>query len=72
MDPDLAREYRVRWPAVAEVEEAEQQWATIAERWEKLNAILRMAVALGLDLQAHGQDEEVVWERWARLKAGLK
>ena len=71
MDPVLAREYRARWQAVAEVEEAELQQATIEERWQRLNAILRLAVALGLDFGAEREDETVVWQRWAYLKAGL-
>jgi hypothetical protein len=70
MDPTLAREYRARWEAVSEVEQAEQQHATLEERWAKLNAILSMAVALGVDLGAGSDDEELVWQRWATLKAG--
>jgi hypothetical protein len=70
MDPILVREYRARWQAVAEVEEAEQRQAVVEDRWAKLNAILQMAITLGLDLRAQNEDEEVVWQRWARLKAG--
>ena len=71
MDPVLVREYRARWQAVSEVEAAEQQRAAVEDRWVRLNAILQMAVTLGLDLSARNEDEEVVWQRWARLKAGL-
>ena len=70
MDALLVREYRARWLAVAEVEDAEQREATVASRWRKLNAILQMALVLGLDLSAQSDDEVVVWQRWARLKAG--
>jgi hypothetical protein len=70
MDPTLVREYRARWQAVAEVEDVERQQATLEERWATLNALLRMAVALGVDLSAEREDEAVVWERWAKLKAG--
>ena len=59
-----------RWQTVAEVEDAEQREATVASRWQKLNAILQMALALGLDLGAQNDDEMVVWHRWARLKEG--
>ena len=70
MDALLVREYRARWQTVAEVEDAEQREATVASRWQKLNAILQMALALGLDLGAQNDDEMVVWHRWARLKEG--
>jgi hypothetical protein len=70
MDPILVREYRARWQAIAEVEAAEQQRASVEDRWARLNAILQMAVALGLDLRAQSEDEASVWQRWARLKAG--
>ena len=69
MDPILIREYRARWQAVSEVEEAEQQHATVADRWYRLNAILQMAISLGLDIRAPNADEMIVWQRWARLKA---
>lgn len=71
MNPTLVREYRTRWDAVSEVELAEQQHATLDERWAMLNAILRMAVALGVDLVAGSDDEALVWQRWASLKAGM-
>lgn len=70
MDPALVREYRARYQAVAEIEEAEQQQATVEDRWRRLNAILQMAITLGLDLRAQSEDEAIVWQRWARLKAG--
>jgi len=71
MDPSLIREYRARWQAVAEVEQAEQQEATVEDRWRRLNAIVRLAGALGLDPRVHDRDEAVVWQRWAKLKADL-
>lgn len=71
MDPILVREYRARWQAVSEVEETEQQQATVESRWQRLNAIVQMAITLGFDLRAQREDEAIVWQRWARLKAGL-
>lgn len=68
MDAKLVREYRKRYEAVAQIEAAERRAATIEERWEKLNALVRMAVALGVDIRAESPDDAVVWERWARLK----
>ncbi|HNS49710.1 MAG TPA: hypothetical protein PKO09_00835 [Anaerolineae bacterium] len=70
MDPNLVREYRARWLAVSKVEEAEQRQATVEDRWRRLNAVLQMAIALGLDLRAQTEDEAAVWQRWAALKAG--
>ena len=70
MYPILVREYRARWQAVSEVGEAEQQRATLEERWAKLNSLLRMAVALGVDLDTGREDEALVWRRWAKLKGG--
>ena len=55
MDPVLVREYRTRWQAVSEVEAAEQQQATVEDRWRRLNAILQVAVSLGLDLRAQAK-----------------
>lgn len=71
MDPQLVREYRARYEAVAQVEAAERQAMTLEERWEKLNALVRMAVALGVDLTEESADDAEVWARWARLKAGV-
>jgi hypothetical protein len=70
MDPILVREYRARWQAVSEVEAFERQQATVESRWRKLNAILQVAVTLGLDLRSHDEDEAIVWQRWAKLKTG--
>jgi hypothetical protein len=70
MDPVIVREYRARWQAVADVEEAERRRATVEERWRKLDAVFRMALSLGLDLRAQQDDEVIVWQRWARLKTG--
>ena len=70
MDPSLVREYRARWQAVSEIEESERRQATMESRWRELNAILQMAITLGLDLRTQDEDEGIVWQRWARLKAG--
>jgi len=63
------REFRARWQAVAAIEAEEQRAASIALRWQQTNAILRLAMGLGLSLaDLRGDDEEVVRRRWARLK----
>lgn len=71
MDPILVREYRARWLAVSKVEEVERRQATVEDRWRRLNAVLQMAITLGLDLRAQTEDEAGVWQRWATLKAGM-
>jgi hypothetical protein len=68
MDPQQAREYRDRWQEVAAIEAAEQRAASIELRWRQLNAILQMAMDLGLPLDRRQEGEEEVWLRWARLK----
>lgn len=71
-DAELARELRARWQAVAEVETGEEQRASPGERLQRLNAILPVALALGLDLPAGRDDELAVWRRWAHLKDRCK
>lgn len=71
MDPELAKQYRARWQAVAEIEAEERRRATLTDRWHQLTAIVQMALDLGLDLSAQSDDDHIVWERWARLKEGL-
>ncbi len=70
MDAALVRRYCDRWQAVEEVEAAEQKAATPTDRWLQTNAALRLAVALGLDMQQYEEEsgEEAVWLRWSRLK----
>ena len=64
-----ARGFRERWQAVAAVEAEEQTTASIALRWQQMNAILRLAMGLGL-LQAEEDSAEIeaVRRRWTLLK----
>lgn len=68
MDPVLAREFRDRWLAVREVEVQERRAASISLRWRQLNSIIRMAAALHLPPRVSDAEDDVVWQRWARLK----
>ena len=71
-DDQLMKEFRERWQAVEAIEAEEQRAASIASRWRQLNAILQMAIDMGLDLSELGRDDdEIVWRRWAQLKDGL-
>lgn len=70
MDSQQAHEFRQRWQAAALIEAAEQRAASIELRWRQLNAILELARKLELRLNSSDQDE-AVWQRWAKLKANL-
>ena len=66
----MVREYRERWQAVADIEAEEQRSASVELRWQQLNAIIGLAVGLGIPLTnpEDEADEQAVWERWATLK----
>jgi hypothetical protein len=67
MDKRLVREFRERYDAVAAIEVEEQRTASVELRWQQLNSILRLAIGLGLT-HRWSAEEDVVYERWARLK----
>jgi len=64
--------YRSRWDVVAEVEAEEKRQATIAQRWQKLNAMLKLVIALGLYEKMRDANVEDVRERWVRLKVNYR
>ena len=69
MNPQLVKEFRERWQAVAAVEAEEQRAASIALRWQQTNAIFRLAMDLGLPLAEEDSAEiKAVRRRWALLK----
>ncbi len=67
IDP-LLKTDRERWQAVEEIEKKEQRVASIALRWQQTNAILRLAIGLGLQLDNSEKQEEIVRQRWEKLK----
>jgi len=67
MSEYLMKQFRKRWQAVAALEREEQREASIALRWQQLNAILRLAIGLELPLREQFE-EEIVRQRWAKLK----
>lgn len=73
MNKQQLLEYRGRWKAVAAIELEEQRAATISQRWQQLNDIFRMAMALGLPLETPEREKEVeiVRQRWIKLKEKL-
>ena len=67
MNEYLMRQFRERWQAVAAIEREEQRGASVALRWQQLNAILRLAMGLGLPMREQSE-EKAVRQRWAKLK----
>ena len=69
MDKSVLTAYQDRWKAVAEIEIVEQRQASMAQRWRKLNSLVRMAAGLGL-LRKEDDDAQVsiVRNRWNLLK----
>ena len=67
MSEYLMKQFRKRWQAVAALEREEQREASVALRWQQLNAIMRLAIGLGLPLREQFE-EEIVRQRWAKLK----
>ena len=65
MDATLKASF-TRWQAVAEVERQELQTATLELRWQQLNAVIGMAVGLGVFQPA--EDVIEVFQQWAKLK----
>ncbi len=65
MDTAL-KAYLARWQAVEEVERQELQTATLELRWQQLNAVIGMAIGLGI--YETTEDESEVFQRWAKLK----
>lgn len=59
--------YRARWQAVAEIERQELLTASIDLRWRQLNAVIGLAIGLGI-LKADNSEDEV-YQRWAKLKS---
>jgi hypothetical protein len=66
MDATTLKAYRARWQAVEEIERQELQNATLDMRWRQLNAVIGLAIGLGI-YQPVEDDIEVI-QRWAKLK----
>jgi len=65
MDTAL-KAYRARWRAVEEIEQQELRNATLESRRQQLNAIIGIAIGLGI-YQSDEDDIEVI-QRWAKIK----
>jgi hypothetical protein len=58
--------YKERWKAVAEIEEQELRTTSISMKWRQLNSIINLAKRMGIFTQ--DLSEELVYQRWAKLK----
>ena len=57
-----------RWRVVEEIETKEQQTATIAERWQQLNAIFGIGKSLEILDSDDPEEELIIRRRWRRLQ----
>ncbi len=64
----MMKNFRERWQAVAAIETEEQISASVALRWQQTNAVLRLAVGLGIAVDEPDDLEQAVYDRWAQLK----
>jgi hypothetical protein len=65
MNEDM-KAYRARWQAVAEIELQELRSTSIELRWQQLNAVIGLAIGLGI--MKTDESEGEVYQRWAKLK----
>ena len=68
IDAQRVKMFRDRWREVEAIEIEEQRTASVALRWQQLNAIFRLAVGLGLTLAESDEQEQIVRRRWTKLK----
>ena len=68
MNKSDAKAYIKRWQEVERIEREEARTASIQERWKKLNALFGLALELDLFSKQRDPQEEVVWQRWAKLR----
>ena len=58
--------YLDRYRAVSEVQQQELRTASLELRWKQLNAIVGLAIGLGM--LKRDESEEEIYKRWAKLK----
>ena len=68
MNKSDAKAYTERWQEVERIEKEEAQAASIQDRWKQLNALFGLALELDLFSKQADQKEEVVWQRWTKLR----
>lgn len=65
------RLYKDRWKAVEEIERQELRAMTFEDHWRKLNAIVRFALATGMEVKKDNSEMEV-FSRWSKLKSSYE
>ena len=60
--------YKDRWKAIEEIERQELRAMTLEEHWQKLNAIVRFALEMSMEVIKDDSEIEV-FLRWAEIKA---
>ena len=65
---EMFQAYQARWQIMAEHHQHEIRQMSVAERWERLEAVRRMAAELGLQPDPTDAQAELVYERWNKLK----
>ncbi len=68
MNKSMLTAYQNRWEAVAEIEAAELRQTSMAQRWQQLNALVRMAAGLGILRKADDEQTFEIHQRWNFLK----
>jgi hypothetical protein len=69
LNREMLLAYQEKWQAVAQFEKEEQQAATVSERWQRLNALVRLAGALALRRDDNDSIADASYERWNRLRS---
>jgi len=65
---EIVYHLRDRWKEVDEIERRELRVMTLEQHWQKLNAIVRFAIDLGMKTERDASEMDV-FSRWAKLKA---
>jgi len=68
MNKSMLEAYQERWQSVARVEAEEQRQLTFAQRWRKLNSLIRMAAGLDILQKSNDPQIESVRVRWNLLR----
>ncbi len=68
LNSSMLQQNQRRWQEVADMQRKEERQRSPLQRWHKLNALIRMAANLQLVMDDASQEEEMVWERWNKLR----
>lgn len=68
IDVKSLKKYRNNWKIVNRFETIEQRKTNIDIKWQQLNAILNIAIDLGISPDQSKEDYTIIQERWDFLK----